>query len=123
MFESDKLGAIYVVWRLACEIVGPQTALIAALGLFFLFDPIARQKLRTSGPYLSVIAFVAISAPHLWWLVEYSFLPFQHVLVRAKEAKHWHDHLVYPFRWLISQLFFLLPTIGLLSLVLGGGTR
>jgi 4-amino-4-deoxy-L-arabinose transferase-like glycosyltransferase len=186
-----SLAAIYAVWRLAREIVGPQTALIAvlpleglhffnftavkfnhdvmllplwtasgcllfraltrnrsmdwiltgaalglglwtkyaiiiliaALGLFFLFDPIARQKLRTSGPYLSVIAFLVVGAPHLWWLLEYSFLPFQHVLARAQEAKHWHDYLVFPLRWIISQLFFLLPTIGLLSLVLVGGTR
>ncbi|MBX9847193.1 MAG: glycosyltransferase family 39 protein [Xanthobacteraceae bacterium] len=186
-----SLGALYAVWRLAFETVGPQKALIAVLpleglhffnisavkfnhdvmllpfwtfagyllfraltrdrwmdwvltgavlalgfwtkytiltlvavvGLFFLYDPIARQKLKTAGPYLAALSFFLISAPHVWWLVSHSFLPFQHVLTRAQEAKHWYDYIAFPARWIVGQAFFLLPTVGLLSLVVARPKR
>lgn len=97
--------------------------LIAAIGLFFLLDPFARRKLRTPGPYLMGGAFLVVIAPHLWWLVEYAFLPFQHVLARAQEAMRWYDYIVFPLRWIGSQLFFLAPTIVLLMLVCAGSPR
>jgi 4-amino-4-deoxy-L-arabinose transferase-like glycosyltransferase len=98
-------------------------ALVAAIGLFFLLDPFARRTLRTPGPYLMGGAFLVVIAPHLWWLVEHALLPFQHVLIRAKEATRWYDYIVFPLRWIGSQLFFLAPTIVLLTLVCAGGQR
>lgn len=97
--------------------------LAVAIGLFLLLDPFARRRLRTPGPYLMAGAFLLVVAPHLWWLVEHSFLPFQHVLFRAQEANRWYDYIAFPLRWISSQLFFLVPTIALLTLVCAGGSR
>lgn len=97
--------------------------LVAAIGLFFLLDPFARRTLRSPGPYLMGGAFLVVIAPHLWWLIEHSFLPFQHVLARAQETKRWYDYIAFPLRWIGSQLFFLVPTIVLLTLVSTGGLR
>src|SRR5437588_546234 len=53
--------------------------LAAPLGLFLLFDPVARRAWRTSGPYSMAIAFTLVMAPNAWWLVASDFLPFNYV--------------------------------------------
>jgi hypothetical protein len=95
-------------------------ALAGSLGLFVLLDPVARRSLATPGPYLMALAFLIVLAPNLWWLVDTGFLPFRYVDARAKVATHWYDYLVFPLRWAGGQLFFLLPTLGLLALAYVG---
>lgn len=94
-------------------------ALAATLGLVLLFDPDARQAWRTPGPYVMAVAFLAVLAPNLWWLAEHGFQPFLYVDERAKEAAHWYQAVLYPLRWSVSQLFYLLPVIGLIALLYG----
>jgi hypothetical protein len=68
-------------------------------------------------------AFLVVIAPQLWWLVGHEFLPLHHAVIRAEAAASWYDWVAFPLRWIASQLFFLLPTVGLLALVLAGARR
>ena len=99
-------------------------ALSATLGLFLLFDPQARQCWRTVGPYIMALVFLLVLAPHLWWLIDSGFAPFRYVDSRAIAATHWYDFVWFPLRWTLSQIFFLVPALILLALLLrGAATR
>src|SRR5882757_318201 len=92
-------------------------ALAAALGLFLLFDPVARRAWRTSGPYVMALTFAVVIAPNAWWLVHDGFLPFQYVDERARTAAHWYQYIAFPLQWTGGQLLTLLPTLALLLLL------
>jgi hypothetical protein len=92
-------------------------ALAATLGLFLLIDPAARRSWRTAGPYLMAAAFALVIAPNAWWLIDSGFMPFKYVDARAVTATHWYHYLLFPLRWIASQLMYLLPAIGLLALL------
>ena len=91
-------------------------ALAGSIGLFLLFDADARRKLATPGPWIMALAFLVVIAPNLVWLIDTGFMPVRYVDARAKVVTQWWHGLSYPLRWTASQLFFLLPTIGLLAL-------
>lgn len=97
-------------------------ALAIPLGLFVLLDPFARRALRTPGPYVMALAFLAVIAPNAWWLIQNDFLPLHYVDVRARLAERWWEYPVFPLRWAVSQLFFLLPAIALMALLYGRGS-
>src|SRR5262249_26198880 len=97
--------------------------LAARLGLFLLVDPSARRAWRTPGPYLMALAFAIVIAPNAWWLVEHDFMPFQYVDMRAQLSTHWYDVIVFPLRWIGSQVLFLLPAIELVILLYGRDVR
>jgi hypothetical protein len=97
--------------------------LAVPIGLILLIDPFARSTLRTGGPYLMGAAFLGVAAPHLWWLLAHDFLPLHYADDRARAAAHWYEWIVFPLRWIGSQVFFLLPTLGLLALALVGSGR
>jgi 4-amino-4-deoxy-L-arabinose transferase-like glycosyltransferase len=92
-------------------------ALAVSLGLFLLIDPVARQALRTSGPWL-MAAFAVVIAPNAWWLVDSGFLPLQYVSDRARVPERPHQYLTYPLNWIASQVFFVHPTLILLAVTL-----
>jgi Dolichyl-phosphate-mannose-protein mannosyltransferase len=94
-------------------------SLAATLGLFLLFDPVARRAWRTPGPYLMGLAFAIVIAPNAWWVVEHGFMPFRYVDVRAPSPQHWYDYLVHPLQWIGGQLLFLLPAVELIVLLYG----
>jgi hypothetical protein len=98
-------------------------ALAGSLGLFLLFDPAARQSLRTPGPWLMALAFLVVLAPNLYWLFDTGFLPFRYVDARAREAARWYQFMTYPLQWIAGQILFLLPTIALMVLALWGARR
>ena len=93
--------------------------LASTLGLFLLFDPVARNTWRTAGPYLMVMVFAVVLSPNLWWLVSHDFLPFRYVDQRAAKAAHWYQHLTFPILWTIDNLLTLAPAIALLAIVIG----
>ena len=97
--------------------------LAATLGLILLLDPVARAAWRTAGPWLMALAFACVIAPNAWWLVESDFIPFAYVSMRAKEAAHWYEYIGYPLEWTGTQIFFLLPAIGMLALLYAGRRR
>ena len=60
--------------------------LVAPLLLFSVIDPQARRCWRTPGPYLAVLAFFVLLAPHLVWLVRSGFSPVEFAMSRAVKA-------------------------------------
>jgi 4-amino-4-deoxy-L-arabinose transferase-like glycosyltransferase len=92
--------------------------LAITLGLFLLFDPLARRAWHTAGPYLMGIAFAAVFAPNLWWLWNNDFLPFRYVDQRAAEAAHWYQYFTFPVTWIVDNLLTLSPAIALLAIVI-----
>src|SRR5579864_2212255 len=94
-------------------------ALAATLGLFLLIDPAARRSWGTPGPYLMALAFVIVIAPNAMWVVDHDFLPLRYVDERAQPAVHWYDYVVYPLRWVVSQVQFTFPAIVLMALLRG----
>ena len=95
-------------------------ALAGSIALFMLFDPHARRKLATPGPWLMALALVIVIAPNLNWLIETGFLPLRYVDARAKIATHWYHVFTYPLQWTLSQLFFIAPAVALMALALIG---
>jgi hypothetical protein len=95
-------------------------ALAGSIALFMLFDPQARRKLATPGPWLMALAFLVVIAPNLNWLIETGFMPLRYVDARAKIATHWYHVFTYPLQWTASQLFFIAPAVGLIALALIG---
>jgi hypothetical protein len=87
--------------------------LAVPIGCVLLLDPFARPAWRTSGPYLMAAAFLLAIAPQLWWLVDSDFLPLHYADARAETAAAWYEWVVFPLRWIASQIFFLLPTLAL----------
>jgi hypothetical protein len=61
--------------------------LLITLMLLVFAQPVARQRLKNIGPYLSVIVAVLIFLPHLIWLRNHDFLPFTYALDRLHESK------------------------------------
>jgi hypothetical protein len=95
-------------------------AFAATLGLFLLIDREARTAWRTPGPYLMGLGFLAVLAPHLWWLIDSNFHPFRYVDARAVTATHWYHYVTFPLQWIVGQALALSPTMALLALVLWG---
>src|SRR4051794_7237982 len=95
-------------------------ALAGSIALFMLFEPAARRKLRSAGPWLMALAFFVVIAPNLKWLIESGFMPFRYVDARAKIATQWYQVFTFPLQWTVSQLFFVAPAIGLMLLALIG---
>ncbi|MFZ5690415.1 MAG: glycosyltransferase family 39 protein [Pseudomonadota bacterium] len=93
-------------------------ALAISLALFLLIDPVARQALRTRGPWLMAAAFVVVIAPNAWWLVDSGFLPMEYVSNRAKIPERPFQYVTYPLTWIASQIFFIHPTLILLGVTL-----
>jgi len=93
-------------------------ALAMSLGLFLLIDPVARQTLRTPGPWLMAAAFLVVVAPNAWWFVDSGFLPMQYVGDRAKIPERPLQFVTYPLTWMASQIFFMHPTLILLGVTL-----
>jgi 4-amino-4-deoxy-L-arabinose transferase-like glycosyltransferase len=93
-------------------------ALAISLGLFLLLDPVARQALRTRGPWLMAAAFAVVISPNAWWLFDSGFLPLQYVGDRAKIPERPFQYVTYPLTWMASQVFFMHPTLILLGVTL-----
>jgi 4-amino-4-deoxy-L-arabinose transferase-like glycosyltransferase len=94
---------------------------VLPLALFVVMDETARRCLRTPGPYIAAALFLVLIAPHLYWLAEQSFLPLQYANARARVATHWHHVVTFPLQWIASQIFFLVPAIGLVVLAASRG--
>lgn len=85
--------------------------LAAPYALFLLFDRQSRPAWRTPGPWLGIALALVIASPHLVWLVDNHFVPFNYVDARSAPARGWFDHILHPAFFAVGQLFFLLPTL------------
>jgi hypothetical protein len=81
------------------------------LALFVVADRDARRTLATPGPYVAVAVAIAVALPHLVWLVQNDFLPFQYADVRALHKRGLFDHAWRPLQFAIGQFGFLLPAL------------
>jgi 4-amino-4-deoxy-L-arabinose transferase-like glycosyltransferase len=86
-------------------------ALAVPLALFLLIDSEARRALTRPGPYLAAIIAVLIAAPHLSWLIENDFLPFNYASARAAQSEGFFEHIVHPLFFAAAQLFWFLPSL------------
>ncbi|MGE0565165.1 MAG: glycosyltransferase family 39 protein [Pseudolabrys sp.] len=94
------------------------------IALVLVFDPDARRRWRTAGPYAMAVSFLLVMSPNLWWLARYDFLPFRYVDLRAEVAHRWYQYVTFQFEWIVSQIFFVLPSIIILGvLFVGAGLR
>ncbi len=87
--------------------------LVAPMVVFILIDGQARQCLKTPGPYLAAAIALAVTAPHLVWLVQNDFLPLAYAEHRAVLPRGWYDHLWRPLEFSVGQLFFLAPALSI----------
>jgi 4-amino-4-deoxy-L-arabinose transferase-like glycosyltransferase len=85
--------------------------LVAPMVLFALIDRQARPVLRTPGPWIAIAVALAITAPHLVWLIKTDFLPLAYAEHRAVLPRGWYDHFWHPFEFAVSQFFFLIPSL------------
>lgn len=89
--------------------------LAGAMFLYLLADPAARHWWRRPGPYLTILAAVAVFLPHLVWAMDHGFPAIGFALGRTQgESRIW-NHVLCPLAFAVSQAFSLLPT----ALVLG----
>jgi 4-amino-4-deoxy-L-arabinose transferase-like glycosyltransferase len=93
-------------------------ALAISLALFLLIDPVARQSLRSKGPWLMAAAFVVVISPNAWWLVDSGFLPMQYVSERARIPSGVVEYIVRTLKWVTGQIFFICPALIVLGLTL-----
>ena len=112
--RRDKLGywillgvAIGLAWWAKYFMV----VLAAPFALFLIFDRDARRHLATPGPWVAAAVALAVMAPHLIWLVQHDFLPFNYAEARATPSNGWLDHLRNPFEYVTAQAFFLIPSL------------
>jgi 4-amino-4-deoxy-L-arabinose transferase-like glycosyltransferase len=85
--------------------------LFIALGIHFVATRSARDALSSPGPYLAVIVALVVISPHLVWLADHDFSPFEYARDRAGQAKDWIDWLRAPIQFLLSQVLVVLPVI------------
>lgn len=81
------------------------------LALFMLFDRDARRHVLTPGPWLAMAVALVVMAPHLVWLFQNDFLPFHYAEARAVPFRGVLDYIIKPPAFLVSQLFYLLPSL------------
>lgn len=89
--------------------------LLVCMFLFMIFDKDARIKFKTFGPYICAIMCFLTFLPHLYWLYEHEFFVMDYFLGRSAKAGFESfpllKHIVYPIRFLGSQILFGLGTI------------
>jgi 4-amino-4-deoxy-L-arabinose transferase-like glycosyltransferase len=112
--RRDKLGywvllgaAIGLAWWAKYFMV----VLAAPFALFLIFDRDARRNLASPGPWVAAAVALAVMAPHLIWLVQNDFLPFNYAEARATPSSGLLDHLRNPAEYVSAQAFFLIPSL------------
>ncbi len=95
--------------------------LLAAMFLGLLTHPKLRSGLLKPQPWLGVLVMGLVFLPHLWWLMEHDFLPFNYAAARSEAAAASASRWLGPLKFLLVQLVDHLPL--LLILLLAGFWR
>ena len=89
--------------------------LLLCMLVFMVFDKKARQKFKTFGPYVCAGVCFFTFLPHLWWLYRHDFFVVDYFLGRGSKSGFENfpilKHIVYPIRFLGSQILFGLGTL------------
>ncbi len=84
---------------------------LLCMALYLLFTKQGRSQFKKAGPYVTFVIFLAVIAPHVWWLYQHDFYPFEYLLGRTANqagsigAKIW-AHIFFPMKFLVSQVLF-----------------
>lgn len=90
--------------------------LLLAMALYLFFTKEGRAQFKKVGPYLTFAVFLLVLAPHVWWLYQYDFYPFEYLAERTEgktETWWWKigEHIVFPLRFVLAQISFSLLAI------------
>ena len=88
--------------------------LLAALVIFALARPESRRKLSTPGPYVALVVAGLIFLPHVLWLVDNHFLPFNYARERLQpttDGPTIHSVILIPLLFIGSQVLAILPAL------------
>lgn len=95
--------------------------LLAAMFLWLLTHPELRRGLLKPQPWLGVLLMALVFLPHLLWLIEHEFLPFNYAAARAEAAAATESRWLGPLKFLLVQVIDHLPL--LIMLLLAGFWR
>ena len=97
--------------------------LLASLGIFFIREIIITKKINYKY-FLSLLFFLLVLSPHLYFLFENNSKSIEYALFRSfgdplsgTSSLKITDHLIYPLVFLIKQLIILLPVFILLRII------
>jgi hypothetical protein len=79
----------------------------AGLGLYLVATRKGREEWRKPGVYIAAVAALAVFAPHLWWLREHDFYPFEYITGRmgyGEDSVKWLAHLRHPLKYIANSL-------------------
>jgi len=83
--------------------------LLGCLVLLLFVTPQGRRAFRTAGPYVALLVFAAVLAPHVLWLVENDFPPFRYALVHFDEGAI--DSLLRTAEFAAMNLLYIAPLL------------
>jgi len=96
--------------------------LLISLTVLTLTRPEGRRKLLHPGPYIALIVALLLFLPHLLWLFDNQFLPFNYARERLNSPPHTpliKSLIVIPLMFIGSQVLALLPAVLLFIGLLG----
>jgi len=97
--------------------------LVAPLLLFSMIDPQARRCWRTPGPYLAILTFFLVLAPHLVWVIQGGFSPVEFALSRAPKADGLLRRAYMTGDTIVSALSLTALVFPLFAVLIGGRSR
>lgn len=85
--------------------------LLIGMAAYLLLTKDGRRQFAKVGPYVTFAVFLLVIAPHLWWLYQYDFYPFEYLLGRVSEQEGalWQkiaEHFYFPLKFLAAQFAF-----------------
>lgn len=84
--------------------------LLVVAATWILWDPQARKRILTPGPWFALTAFLIVASPQALWLVEHDFAPFAYAARRASSGE-WYA----PIEFLLILALDHLPMIILIA--------
>lgn len=94
--------------------------LLFAMGVYLLCNREGRRHLAGTGPYLALLVFLAMLAPHALWVVRHHFITV-HYAVQRSAGGGWFGHIKNPVIFLVTQLLKLAPLVVVLLPLLAWG--
>lgn len=84
--------------------------LFISMASFMLYNENARQRLKTFKPYFAALVCFFVILPHMVWLYQNDFMPFEYFVERGGhsgfEKFRLLGHIVYPLKFLGAQILF-----------------
>lgn len=79
---------------------------LIAMGLYLIATKQGREHFKKMGMYIAGCVCLLVCLPHLFWLVQNDFYPFEYLLARASNETPSVAlrHLVWPFKFALAQV-------------------